>query len=44
MIRPDQWYGIECSALTAIRREWSVSKLEEMAEEGHPTPASGDAL
>lgn len=38
------WEAIECAALTVIRRDWPVAKLELMALEGHPTPVSGDHL
>lgn len=38
------WYQIKVSALTVIRAEWPVKKLQVMAAGGHETPASGDAL
>ncbi|QIN93875.1 hypothetical protein SEA_ALAKAZAM_53 [Microbacterium phage Alakazam] len=41
---PRTWDSITASALTAIREEWPVTKLERMALEGHPTPACGDSL
>lgn len=39
-----QWHGIEVRALTAIRRDWPVAKLEEMARSATPTPVCGDTL
>jgi hypothetical protein len=41
---PRTWESVTADALTAIRRDWPVSKLELMALEGHPTPVSGDKL
>lgn len=38
------WERVGREAITAIRRDWPVSKLEAMAEEGLPTEVSGDAL
>ena len=38
------WEGVTARALTAIRRDWPVSKLEWMARNGNPTPVSGDDL
>ena len=38
------WYAIECSALTAIRREWSLLRVLDTYEEGYETPVSGDDL
>lgn len=41
---PRTWASVEASALTAIREDWPVAKLELMALEGHPTPVCGDSL
>ena len=41
---PRTWESVTADALTAIRRDWPVSRLERMAEEGEPTPVSGDHL
>ncbi|QKN87751.1 hypothetical protein IXEL_51 [Microbacterium phage Ixel] len=41
---PRTWESVTASALTAIRQDWPVTKLELMALEGHPTPACGDTL
>lgn len=44
MFTEQEWYGIMCRTLTAIRGTWSVEKLAVMAEEGHETPACGDTM
>lgn len=38
------WYAIECGALTAIRRDWSLLRVLALHEEGFETPVSGDDL
>uniref|UniRef100_A0AAU6R5B8 Helix-turn-helix DNA binding domain protein n=1 Tax=Micrococcus phage Olihed TaxID=3092209 RepID=A0AAU6R5B8_9CAUD len=38
------WEGVTSRALTAIRREWTVERLERVARTGNPTPVSGDDL
>lgn len=40
-----QWQALKIAAFTAIRLDWPVTKLEELAlAEESPTPVSGDAL
>jgi len=38
------WYEIMSRALTSIRHDWPVTKLQKMANEDHFTAVSGDVI
>lgn len=38
------WYELRAAAFTAIRINFPVWELEQMARAGNETPVSGDAL
>ena len=38
------WYEVGSRAFTVIRKDWPVTMLVALAEQGNGTPVSGDEL